>query len=317
MSTLALRYLEQYEQVATAVLRCSQLFGAAPFPVDLASFTAPKYRHQWIVTGLQIVQTLWALILFVLSCEGSRYFFVASLRLPIFTTAIRYLFLSSNLLSMVLILVFCRIFKSRYRHFSTKIEGLLYAFHQEGYEVNIPRLWRNNLSIVIAAGLFLTIDVVFLTSANPAYDLMSLTCIKIPEFIVVLSLSQQWFALGLIVEMLRFCDQEIRKIGKQKTKLIILQRRVRILCELADEITQLFGAVSVIQLLRVIANSTMALSGVGFNFKIKYDTQTFILLHLFFFMEVTIVLLKLVLITYRQHCFKREVSAQLFPQTFA
>lgn len=308
MTTSSLQYLEQYEQVATAVLRCAQLFGAAPYSVDLASFSAPKYRHKWIEISLQAIQTLWTLILFILACEGSRYFFVASLRLPIFTTAVRYLFLSSNLLSMVLICVFCRILKSRYRQFSTSIGGLLYAFHQDGYEIDVPKLWRNHRSIVIAAGLFLPIDVAFLTSANPAYDLFSLVSLKIPELIVILSLNQQWFALGLIVEMLRFCDREFRKVGEQKKKLIILQRRVRILCKLADEITQLFGAVSLLQLLRIIANSTMALSGIGFNFKLKHDTQTFTLLHLFFFMEITIVLLKLALITYRQHCLKREVS---------
>lgn len=296
------------------ILRHSQIFGAAPYPIDLSSFSNPKPRGKLLEKQLQLFHLLWTIFLYIF------YYYCLYRCLPNFSHKNFILalmdFVTCCLDISILTLIFTgsRRFHGQYRLVMTRIGGILFAFHQYGLRIEIRKLWKIHRMILLLVVILLIPLCSYFFSRELTISIgfkiaITLYC----EWIPVLCLTQYVYTMGLIREILRCSNSMLKNVKNPHNKhnaehvLNFVGQKIYVICMLAEEVIQMFGVLTILELLLINIFSGRMLWNAAWIYSLNGEDNLDIPHTLYSLSLVLLQWLKLAIITYPQSSMKYEV----------
>lgn len=310
--THGVAYLEEFEHVSSKILKHSQFFGAAPYPIDLSLFSESSSNK--LEKLLQFLQLLWIISLYITCCSCS-YFLLVQVSGEEFIVAMFDILTSClDMSTMTVIFVYSRRFKKKYRLVTTRIGAVLYAFQQHGLTIDISKLWRTHQFILlISITLIIPSCCCIFVDGQLSSQFIAFVLVFFIELTMVLCFTQYYYALGLIREILRCTNTMLKNINTLQNRsdasdtLSFIRQKIFILSTLIDEIIQMFGLLVIILLFTIVILGAVAL----YSTACFYDQETVTFIDVCYLIENLLILalqiLKLVLVTHPQSCIKYEV----------
>lgn len=217
----------QFHRVTTSILRCSQLFGAAPFPFPLRTHSRwhrPAQRKKTIDTVLRTAQLVWKVCLAAVYCWCLLLW--KSLPLPptatVFSNILENLNHVLRAMILVAILGLGRYLNGKFAGVLMQLGTIGHLLEQHGFRMDFRRLGREHKLILVTMLVLNAVEVSFYYAADDGWTVLSvLGAFYLPYWITLLRITQYWHTAGMIQQILQRINRMIKSANESENKELL------------------------------------------------------------------------------------------------